>query len=171
MNTNQAFKRLSFTISKQNKPNQNDLEALKTIAEYVDLSKKECLVEDYLFAKIYAYSFLKEVSYYKDSFKYGYTITQKQLHKILDSPLENILERTFKRLNDNEYEIYAKSIGLSIKHPALMTEEESKREKKIVSENLEELSKHAFGIMEYDFFEKHFTNQVTEAVNKYKSKV
>lgn len=169
MTTKKAFDRLAYTISKQNKPNQTDLEALKTIAEYVDLSKKQEVTSNYLFAKIYSYSFLNEVCFYRESFKSGYLQAQKKLHKILASPLTDIIKRTMDRINTHEYDLFAKSIGLLDTHPATKTESIIEKERELIKGNEKDLLKYAFGVHDYKEFEATLTDQISEAINKYKA--
>ena len=55
MTTTESIKRLSFTISKQHKPNATDAEALNKIIELVNYTTKKTTQENKLFAKLYIF--------------------------------------------------------------------------------------------------------------------
>lgn len=167
MTTNQAVERLIYTVTNQNKPNQNDLEALKVLAEYVDNSKKEYIQQNYLFAKMYLYNFIHEVYHYKDSIKNNYKYSQKSLRGFLELPLTVILEETRVKLNTHEYELYAKSLGLNTEH----LKADNENDYQILKENKDEILKYAFGIIEKENFEELITDQITELINRYKTEL
>jgi hypothetical protein len=54
MKLKEAFDRLRFTLSKQNKPNQTDIEAFNEIGKYFALHQKDIIQDNLLFAKLYA---------------------------------------------------------------------------------------------------------------------
>lgn len=60
MNIIKDINRLSFTISKQNKPNQTDADALDGIIEYVNQEKERQLNNHQLFAKLFINDMLND---------------------------------------------------------------------------------------------------------------
>ena len=66
MKLKQAFERLKFTISKQNKPNEKDIEAFNKLAEYFDKQNKDVIQENLLFAKLYAYLLSELTNHYTE---------------------------------------------------------------------------------------------------------
>ena len=94
--TDKAIERLAYTITKQNKPNQTDLDSLKVIAEFVEKSKKQEITNNYLFAKMYVYSFLHEISYYNESFDTNYAFSQRKLNSVLKMSLEDNIKCTIR---------------------------------------------------------------------------
>jgi len=56
MKLKEAFSRLRYTISKQNKPNQTDAVAFNEISKYFELHQKDIVQDNLLFAKLYAFT-------------------------------------------------------------------------------------------------------------------
>lgn len=56
-----AINRLAYTISKGNKPNANDVEALNELIEYVNKEKERELNNNILFAKLYVNVFKNDL--------------------------------------------------------------------------------------------------------------
>ena len=103
-----AIKRLGFTISKGNKPNTTDADALNSIIEFVNNSNKQAVKENELFAKLYAFILKEFVFHYKDV-----NFASKQMNKdIFSMPLEYHLELLKTELNFNEIDLYFKSLNL-----------------------------------------------------------
>jgi hypothetical protein len=96
-----AFKRLRFTISKQNKPNQTDADAFNEISKYFELHNKEIVQDNLLFAKLYAFTLAELLSYYTDV-----DFANKELNKILSEPLELRIEILQLRLKNMELQNY-----------------------------------------------------------------
>lgn len=84
-------------------PNQNDIEAYNEIVEYVVNTQKDQLMKNQLFGKLYIYVYGQFLRYYKATV--FDEIPQKELHKLLDKPLRNIIE-DFKDLLNND-ELYS----------------------------------------------------------------
>lgn len=96
-----AFKRLRFTISKQNKPNQTDADAFNEISKYFELHNKEIVQDNLLFAKLYAFTLSELLSYYTDV-----DFANKELNKILSEPIELRIEILQLRLKNMELRNY-----------------------------------------------------------------
>lgn len=96
-----AFKRLRFTISKQNKPNQTDAEAFNEISKYFELHNKEIVQDNLLFAKLYAFTLAELLSYYTDI-----DFANKELNKILSEPLNLRIQILQLRLKNMELRNY-----------------------------------------------------------------
>ena len=77
MKLTDAFKRLRFTISNQNKPNQTDAEAFNEISKYFELHHKDIIQDNLLFAKLYAFVLAELLQHYTEI-----EFAQKQLNKI-----------------------------------------------------------------------------------------
>ena len=78
----EAVKRLSFTISKGNKPNQNDVEAFNEVIRNLKLSEQETVQENLLFAKLYTFTLSELLSYYTDI-----DMANKEINRILSEPM------------------------------------------------------------------------------------
>lgn len=96
-----AFNRLRFTISKQNKPNETDATAFNEISKYFQLHNKEIVQENLLFAKLYAFTLSELVTHYCDV-----DFANKELNKILSEPIElrvDILQMKLKTMELQNY--------------------------------------------------------------------
>jgi len=98
MKLSDSIKRLGFTISKQNKPNSNDADALNSIIEFINLSNKQVVKDNELLAKMYCFVLKDFLFYYKNV-----NFASKQINKdILSKPLQYHLECLKINLDTNE---------------------------------------------------------------------
>jgi hypothetical protein len=98
MKLKEAINRLGYTISKQNKPNSTDAEALNSIIEFVNLSNKQVVKDNELLAKMYCFVLKDFLFYYKNV-----NFAAKQINKdILSKPLDYHLECLKINLDTNE---------------------------------------------------------------------
>jgi len=103
MKLSDAIKRLRFTISKQNKPNQNDAEALNEILNILNLEQQKTNQENLLFAKLYAFTLYELLHHYTDI-----DFANKQLNTILSEPIEIRIENLKRSLKFMELQNYFK---------------------------------------------------------------
>lgn len=87
MKLKEAFSRLGFTISKQNKPNQIDADAFNLLVEQFKKIEEKTVQENLLFAKLYAYVLGKMAGHYSDV-----DGAQKHLNKLLSQPFDDIIQ-------------------------------------------------------------------------------
>ena len=86
MKITDAIKRLKFTVSNNNKPNDTDMEALNILLEQLRLTEEKTVKENLLFAKLYAYVLGKMAGHYSDV-----DGAQKHLNKLLSQPFNGII--------------------------------------------------------------------------------
>jgi hypothetical protein len=103
MKLKQAFDRLKFTISNQNKPNANDIEAFNKLAEFFKLKQKETIVEHQLFAKLYAFVLCEFTNHYTELDR-----ANKEINKILSEPLDLRIEYLIIKAKEMELRNYFK---------------------------------------------------------------
>jgi len=95
----EAVKRLSFTISKGNKPNQNDVDAFNEIIRNLKLSEQETLQENLLFAKLYTFTLSELLAYYTDI-----EMANKEINRILSEPMAiEKLQMSLRRMELQNY--------------------------------------------------------------------
>lgn len=82
-----AIKRLKFTISNKNNPNETDMEALNIILEQLKLTEEKTIKENLLFAKLYAYVLGKMAGHYSSADR-----AQLHLNKLLSQPFETTIK-------------------------------------------------------------------------------
>lgn len=97
MKLKEAFSRLNFTISKQNKPNQNDAEAFNLIVDHCKASEEKTIQENLLFAKLYAF-LLKEFTMHYNNVDEA----NKQINRILSEPMDLRVELLLNELKMSE---------------------------------------------------------------------
>lgn len=97
MKLKEAFSRLGFTISKQNKPNQTDADAFNLIFEQFKKSQNKTIHENLLFAKLYAF-LLKEFTMHYNNVDEA----NKQINKILSEPMDLRIEMLLTQLKLSE---------------------------------------------------------------------
>lgn len=97
MKLKEAFSRLGFTISKQNKPNQSDADALNALLEYFKKSEEKTIHENLLFAKLYAF-LLKEFTMHYNNVDEA----NKQINKILSETMDFRIEILLTQLKLSE---------------------------------------------------------------------
>ena len=81
MKLKEAFSRLRFTLSKQNKPNEKDIEAFNKICEIFALSEKATIEDNEHYGKLYTWILTKFVPHYNNADE-----ANKHLNKILETP-------------------------------------------------------------------------------------
>lgn len=101
MKLKQAFDRLKFTISKQNKPNEKDIEAFNKLAEYFDKQNKDVIQENLLFAKLYAFVLSEFTNHYTEVDR-----ANKEINKILSEPLDLRIEYLLLKVKEMEIRNY-----------------------------------------------------------------
>ena len=106
------------------KPNVSDLEAFNAIIRFYKAQQSEQFAKNELFAKLYIYlfnSFLKH---------YGATVFDKiprmEMHKLLKTPLNVLIQNFTADLNSSEYYQYMEDLGISTDHLAFYSEEKTK---------------------------------------------
>ena len=108
MKLQEAIKRLSFTISKQNKPNTTDADALNSIIEFINNSNKQVVQDNLLLAKMYAFVLKEFINHYQDV-----NYASKQINSdILKKPLDYQLELLTMQLQSNEINQFFKILDL-----------------------------------------------------------
>lgn len=103
MKLKQAFDRLKFTISNQNKPNANDIEAFNKLAEYFEMQQKDTIQENLLFAKLYAFVLSEFTNHYTEIDR-----ANKEINKILSEPLDLRIEYLIIKAKEMELRNYFK---------------------------------------------------------------
>lgn len=103
MKLKQAFDRLKFTISKQNKPNEKDIEAFNKLAEYFEMNQTNVIQENLLFAKLYSFVLSEFTNHYTELDR-----ANKEINKILSEPLDLRIEYLLIKAKEMELRNYFK---------------------------------------------------------------
>ena len=135
-----AVQKLSWRFTeciKNGKPfhvNQNDVDALNSIVTYTDQKQKQQFRQNELFAKLYTKVYCKMIEHYKTDVLD--TEVRKQMHKILETPMEIIFQEFTDRMNDLDRNSQLETLGVILKHPSLMNEEERTLQQEKIKEAL-----------------------------------
>ena len=157
MKLKEALNRIVWRVKSIKNANNTDIEALKTLIEFIENTDK---INDYsLFAKIYVTFYGELLQYYKTSV--FDPSPQKDLHRLLDQSWERTVEKFVKKANDMEVYVRFKEAGISDKHPMLKTDEEKKKD--LQKFQLEFTDP----IMTYEEAEQNLKALINLALNKY----
>ena len=130
MNIIKALDRIGWRFGRDNENkktifpvNQLDLDAFNAIEPYIYKAREQQWQDNELFAKLYIMAYAKMVEHFKtDIFDKE---PRKQMMKLLDRPMEMIIQDFTDRLNDSEmYFMVEKVIGGVLKHPITLSEEQ-----------------------------------------------
>lgn len=165
MTIEKAMQRIVWRVSNgTHTPNQNDVEAVTIVAEWINRKKTQEVQQNRLFAKMYVYSFVNELEFYQNI-----KFAQKRLHEILKTPLIQLYSDFKNKLNEIELNNLKKSFGFSNLHPLVMTEEQTQKDADLLKENSEVIQKYLFGIWTSEKIENGLNSQISEAINSYKN--
>lgn len=163
MKLKEAIQRLSFTVSKQNKPNATDAEALNKILEYLNNSIKKEVNENEMFAKLYVYLLLNEVVFYSGDVD----MSQRKINDVLKIPLIDMYENFRMSFNSIALNNFLHENGLSEKHPLLYDPREEQKNKELTKHKDWEM--YAKGILEPEENEMQLNWLITLTLNKFKN--
>lgn len=138
-NKNGGFK--SFT------PNQNDIDCLNCILNWINNQKKETLNNNHLFAKLYIYVLTQEINFHDTNVLDS--IPQKKVSALLNHPLDKFYKSFTNDLYENQ-----------LKRLLRLTESEEQR--KVISEYQEQKNLYPEGLIE-----SQLNHMITEALNRF----
>ena len=126
MTIKRAIEHFSFKFKNVWKPTQPDVEALNTIIEFVEAKHKKQIQDYQLFAKLYIMVYAQYLERYKTTI--FDEIPKKELHKLLDRPLDFFLELFTQRLNESELYSLFDELYINMDHPILKSDELKNKE-------------------------------------------
>lgn len=161
-----AFKRI-YNVFKRNKNNiySEDIEALKLLNTALENKNKEFVTQNLLYAKLLAIHLNQNLMYYGS--------IQEAIKKIkydLSLSLNYNLIYLQKNLNNTELINYFKSIGVNTSNPHLLSDEQNKNDKNIISDNQKEIIEQLKKNWDFELVEKSFVktaNELLKDVNYY----
>lgn len=167
MSIEKSIQRLSWRFGNGNfTPNQNDINALNGIIEWVNDQRKITLNQNHLFAKLYIYYLNQFIDKYQTTV--FDTIPQKELSKLLDTPLDLFYEAFQRSLNSNKLMEVLQDNGVELKHPELRTEQELKENSiKLKNINKDDIVKITEDSWTKEEVEANLNKMVTEALNRF----
>jgi len=168
MKTKEAIQRLTYTISKSNKPNETDKVALNSVIKYINNFEKETIKDNLLFAKLYTLVLSDFLLHYKDI-----DFANIQLNKELSAPLESHILLLQSRLKTFELDTFFKQNGIVdpfiIGKPVAEAVKRYNDNKEIFPKiNTKELLE-VIDLWDYDNVCSHLNRNINESINTYKN--
>jgi hypothetical protein len=101
-NLDKAVNRLSWRFSNETtfKPDNNDVEALNTVFEWINHQKKETLNKNTLFAKLFIYHLTMNVRHYETTILNDFP--QKDIISLLEKPLDLYFKAFHQDIHNNQ---------------------------------------------------------------------
>ena len=169
MTPEKAVQHFHFKLSNVWDASETDIKAFESLKDYVIANQKRTANDNQLFAKLYIYLYGEFLNYYKSTVFDN--IPQKELNKVLETPIEQIIESFTKQLNESERSQLQDNKGFSNKHPATRTEDEKLKD----TENLDQLIKEdkvneTFfdEVWKYEEVKTNLVAQICNVLNEYK---
>lgn len=150
--------------------NQEDVNAIEFLTNWINNQKKETINQNQLFAKMYCYCLSNEIEFYKDV-----KFANIKLQEKLNEPIENHYNKIVKDLNRLELTKYMQSKGIIMDNVELMMLNQAQQlaqEQKqalILKENEKEVQMYVLGIFKPENVFKSINNQITECINRFKN--
>lgn len=169
MTVEKALNRIAWRLKNGWMANQNDVDALNSIIEFVNQKQKEQINYNQLFAKLYVHLYGEYLKYY-DATVFDKE-PQIELNKILEKSLVQIIQDFRKDLNESERYLNRRNLGLSENHPATRNDTQKENDTKILEGLIEEDKINGVffdEIWDYETVEKNLTIQINAALNTFK---
>lgn len=159
MKLKEAFRRLRFTISSKNKPNDVDIEAFNTLSEYLKEVQEKTIQDNLLFAKLYMYLLGKLVSYYNNADE-----ANKHINKILSQKTDNLIGIL-------EIELKAMELRQIIPDPVLNCKASEIPDKMKNYPKFQQEFESAWDFWDNDNVRSHIETQINLSLHKFKNHV
>lgn len=101
-NLDKAINRIAwrFTHDKAFKPNENDIDSVNCLIDWINRQRSESVKNNQLFAKLYIYFLNQGIRYYESTVFDD--IPKKELSNILNLPLANFYTAFHKEIHSNQ---------------------------------------------------------------------
>lgn len=154
------------------KINQQDLEALESIGEYVEQTQKQQYQDHELFAKLFIFTYKRlfeiEGGNILDN---GMTAKRRKIYNLLSKPTHQLVEEFTQMLNESEQYALLDHVQGKISHPAELSEADKVRRGEKLKEALktpENKSKLLGEVWEYEDVKQALEAEVNQAINLFK---
>lgn len=146
-------------------PNQKDIDAMTSIAEWINRQKSETLHENVMLAKLYMYALQQEYKKYEDPM-----FAQKTLHQWLEFPLTHRYKEFQQMMNDADYWAVMRELEVPMKPEKFMTDEDKAYRKMIFEKHDERVRAVTLVNWSWDVVKANLNNQISEAINFFRNK-
>lgn len=137
--------------------NQNDIDAFNEIVRVVKDHQKQQFKQNELFAKLYIFLYMRIIA--KHQATVMDTLPRKELYRVLERPIEHLIEMFRNEMNDSDMYASFDKVGIDLKHPAQVSAEEK-------ASNLEKMKnfKHS-EIWDYETTKECLEIEINNALN------
>lgn len=145
--------------------NELDQKAVDFLTEWIERQKIELLNQNMLFAKLYCYSLINEVEFYKDV-----EFANKKINDICKMDIQQLYDEVYRKINNLEYLKFCKENGIITDHIEKMTlnKNQEENQKVLIKQNEKELIKILKGLWSKEKIYKSLNNTISETINKFK---
>ena len=145
--------------------NELDQKAVDFLTDWVERQKIESLQQNLLFAKLFTYSLLNEIEFYKDV-----EFANKKINDVCKMDIQQLYDEIYRKMNNLEYLKFCKENGIITNHIEKMTlnKEQEEKQKELIKQNEKELSKILKGLWSKEKIYKSLNNTISETINKFK---
>lgn len=159
-----AVQRIAWRLKEKHwKANENDVEAYNAIVNFVKEQQQKQFENHELFAKLYIFVYMRFIA------KMGATVMnvepRKAVHKILQKPIEHWIEDFKNEMNDSEMYAILEQVGIDMKHPSMISEEERTQNTEKAKQISKEITE---DIWQYETVKDCLTAEVNNAINLYR---
>lgn len=172
-NIEKAINRLQWRFKNENVKvgeskiiiNELDQKAVDFLIEWINNQKLENLNQNLLFAKLYTYSLINEIEFYKDI-----EFANKKINEVCKTDIQQLYNEVYRKLNNLEYLKFCKENGIITNHIEKMTlnKEQEKKQKDLIKQNEYELKQILKGLWSKEKTYKSLNNTISETINKFK---
>lgn len=168
MDIRKAINRIGWRFGDNENPKpfpvkKEDIEAYNEIVRFIKIQQSQQFEANQLFGKLYIFVYMRFLS------KHQATVLddrpRKELHSILHKPISQWIEEFKQQLNDNEMYSLLECVGVDLKHPVLVSDEErtqnTSKAKKVAEKLLNE-------VWDTETVTECLTVEINNAINKYR---
>lgn len=166
MTIKKAVNHFIFKFNKVWKITPKDREALTEIMQFVEDKHKYQFNNHQLFAKLYVMVYAQFLE------KYNTTVFDdipvKELTRYLDQPLERIIQRFTDKLNESELYGLFDEIGIEMKHPALVSQEQKDKDTSKIQKAIKDkdnFDRFTGQVWDYQTVKENLETQINHTIN------
>ncbi|MCP4984899.1 MAG: hypothetical protein GY928_02180 [Colwellia sp.] len=146
-------------------PSPSDKLAMNTIMEFVEDKHKKQINDYHLFAKLYITVYAQYLEKYKTTIFDD--IPRKELHKLLDRPVSDFVQRFTDRLNESELYSLFEELNINMDHASKTKEAEIDVLEKSLKDE-ENLDKFTGKVWTFDTVKEQIELQINNVINAFK---
>ena len=170
MSIEKSIQHFHFKLTNVWSASEKDIQAFKTIRDFVIDKNKKQIADNQLFAKLYVYVYAQYLKEWKATV--FDSIPQKEFHKMLDRPFQAFVEAFRKQLNESELYELLETKGIELDHEVMMNlpqdkYNEQRQKESLILEDIKQEVKES-DIWKYEDVESNLVAQINAVLNEIK---